>query len=53
LHGSVVEKSSGFRGFESARAIVFQPAPIRENPAVWTGFFNVPSPAFPPKEMDQ
>ena len=34
-------------GFESARAIVFQPAPIRENPAVWTGFFNVPSPAFP------
>jgi hypothetical protein len=53
LHGSVVEKSSRFRGFESARAIVFSASTDPQNPAVWTGFFNVPVFRLFPEEMDQ
>jgi hypothetical protein len=46
-----VEKSSPFRGLKvDARS--FSRKSIRQTPAVWTGFFIVPSSAANPEEMD-
>jgi 4-hydroxy-tetrahydrodipicolinate synthase len=44
---SALEKISPPGEFGSTRAIDLSPTADRENPAVWTGFFIVPSPATP------
>jgi hypothetical protein len=52
VHSDAVEKSPASGGFRSARAIDFLLTADPQNPAVWTGFFIVPSPAQTLKEMD-
>ena len=52
VHCRAVEKSSPSGDLRSTRATDFSPTTDPQNPAVWTGFFIVPSPACNPKEMD-
>jgi hypothetical protein len=52
VHCRVVEKSPPSGDWRSTRAIDLSLNSYPQNPAVWTGFFIVPSPARKPKEMD-